>query len=85
MFGKKSESGAQGRIDSLIGAGTRIEGSVFFSGGLRVDGEIKGSVQAVDGASASTLILSEHARVDLVASGGSPCYKRCDCWACCGH
>ncbi len=64
MFGKKSEGGAQGRIDSLLGAGTRIEGGVFFSGGLRVDGEIKGSVHAVDGASASTLILSEHARVE---------------------
>lgn len=64
MFGKKGEGRAQGRIDSLIGVGTRIEGEVFFSGGLRVDGEIKGGVQAVEGASASTLILSEHARVE---------------------
>jgi hypothetical protein len=28
MFGKKSESKPQGRIDSLIGAGTIVEGSV---------------------------------------------------------
>jgi hypothetical protein len=41
MFGKKSESKPQGRIDSLIGAGTIVEGSVHFTGGLRIDGEVK--------------------------------------------
>jgi len=64
MFGKKSESRPQGRIDSLIGAGTRVEGSLFFTGGLRIDGEVKGSVQAAEGASSSTLVLSEHARIE---------------------
>lgn len=64
MFGKRSESKPHGRIDSLIGAGTRVEGSLFFTGGLRIDGEVKGSVQAVEGASSSTLVLSEHARIE---------------------
>lgn len=64
MFGKKSENKPQGRIDSLIGAGTRVEGTVYFSGGLRVDGEVKGSIHAAEGASSSTLVLSEHARVE---------------------
>ena len=64
MFGKKSESKPQGRIDSLIGAGTRVEGSLHFTGGLRIDGEVKGCVQAADGASSSTLVLSEHARIE---------------------
>ncbi len=64
MFGKKSENKPQGRIDSLIGAGTRIEGSVYFTGGLRIDGEVKGSIHAAEGASSSTLVLSEHARVE---------------------
>lgn len=63
MFGKKNDSKPQGRIDSLIGAGTRVEGSIRFSGGLRIDGEVSGSVQATEGAS-STLVLSEHARVE---------------------
>lgn len=63
MFGKKSDSKPQGRIDSLIGAGTRVEGSIRFSGGLRIDGEVAGSVEATEGAS-STLVLSEHARVE---------------------
>ncbi len=68
MFGKKGESRPQGRIDSLIGAGTRIEGSVHFTGGLRVDGEVKGGIHAVEGASSSTLVVSEHARIEGAVS-----------------
>jgi len=64
VFGKKSDGKPQGTIDSLIGAGTRIEGSVRFAGGLRVDGEVIGSIEAIEGASASTLVLSERARVE---------------------
>jgi cytoskeletal protein CcmA (bactofilin family) len=64
MFGKKSESKPLGRIDSLIGAGTRVEGGIRFTGGLRIDGEVKGSILAADGASASMLVLSEQARVE---------------------
>ncbi len=61
MFGKNIKS--QGRIDSLIGAGTSLAGDVTFSGGLRVDGEIRGNVRAADGQPA-TLVLSEHARIE---------------------
>ena len=64
MFGKKRESKPQGQIDSLIGAGTRIEGGIKFTGGLRIDGEVVGSVEAAEGASSSTLVLSEHARIE---------------------
>lgn len=62
MFGKKT-SKPQGRIDSLIGVGTSLEGDVTFSGGLRVDGEIKGNVRSADGQPA-TLVISEHARIE---------------------
>ena len=34
------------RIDTLIGAGTRIIGDVQFAGGFHVDGHIKGNVDA---------------------------------------
>ena len=68
MFWKKNDSKPLGRIDSLIGAGTRVEGSVHFSGGLRVDGEVKGSIVAVEGASSSVLVLSEHARIEGAVS-----------------
>lgn len=64
MFGKKNDGKPQGRIDSLIGAGTRVEGSIRFAGGLRIDGEVVGSVEAAEGAASSTLVLSEHARVE---------------------
>lgn len=63
MFAKKNNSSAVNQIDSLIGKGTRIEGNVHFSGGLRVDGEIVGRVMAEPGLP-STLVLSEHARID---------------------
>lgn len=63
MFGKKGEAKPVGRIDSLIGSGTRLQGDVLFAGGLRVDGEIYGGVAAAEGAE-STLVVSELARVE---------------------
>jgi cytoskeletal protein CcmA (bactofilin family) len=62
MF-RKQPSKPQNRIDSLIGAGTRIEGNVKFSGGLRVDGEVVGNVTAVSD-QPSTLVVSEQARIE---------------------
>jgi cytoskeletal protein CcmA (bactofilin family) len=62
MFSKQP-SKPQSRIDSLIGSGTRIDGNVTFSGGLRVDGEIKGSVTALPELP-STLVVSEQARIE---------------------
>jgi cytoskeletal protein CcmA (bactofilin family) len=62
MFGNKP-SKPQNRIDSLIGAGTRIEGNVVFTGGLRVDGEVKGDVVAVND-QPSTVVVSEQARIE---------------------
>ncbi len=61
MFGKSSKP--QNRIDSLIGSTTRIEGNVFFSGGLRVDGVVRGNVCALPD-QPGTLVISEHARID---------------------
>ena len=62
MFFKKSNR-VQNSIDTLIGADTRIDGNIFFSGGLRVDGTINGDVTEPNG-SPSTLILSENGRID---------------------
>ena len=62
MFGKQN-SKPQGRIDSLIGAGTTVEGDVTFSGGLRIDGTVRGNVTTANGES-GTLVVSEQARVD---------------------
>ena len=44
MFKRKQNSPA--KIQTLIGAKTRIDGDVEFSGGLHVDGHINGNVRA---------------------------------------
>lgn len=62
MFFKKSNR-IQNSIDTLIGVDSRIEGDIHFIGGLRVDGAIRGNVSEPN-ASPSTLILSEHGRIE---------------------
>jgi len=62
MFGDKS-SKPQNRIDCLIGAGTVIEGSITFTGGLRIDGKVRGNVSAAAD-KPGTLVLSEQAQID---------------------
>ena len=62
MFFKKANK-IDNRIDTLVGADTRIEGDLSFSGGLRVDGAIHGDVAEQNG-NPSTLILSEHGRIE---------------------
>ncbi|MES1986432.1 MAG: polymer-forming cytoskeletal protein [Pseudomonadota bacterium] len=66
MFFKKSNR-IQNSIDTLIGADTRIEGDIHFSGGLRVDGTIRGKVSEPI-ATPSTLILSEHGSIEGAVS-----------------
>ncbi len=63
MFGSKRKNNPQNSIDSLIGVGTRIEGNLIFSGGLRVDGNIRGDIRTEPG-QLSTLVISEQARVE---------------------
>ena len=63
MFERKKAPQPQKRIDSLIGAGTTVQGDVVFTGGLRIDGVVNGRVATVDG-QPGTLVISEQARVD---------------------
>ena len=67
MFGKKS--GPKNTIDSLIGAGTRIEGNVLFQGGLRIDGHVQGNIVGSPD-QPSMLVISEQARIDGAVHGG---------------
>lgn len=66
MFGNKQHK-PQNRIDSLIGAGTIVEGDLNFTGGLRIDGQVNGNIVAAQG-KPSTLVLSEHAKVNGAVS-----------------
>jgi len=56
MLGKKKQKQKPrrptGNFDTLISSRTTIEGDVHFSGGLHVDGHIRGKVLAEDGSDA---------------------------------
>jgi cytoskeletal protein CcmA (bactofilin family) len=58
MFGKKTPP----PIKSLIAQGTRIEGDLRFSEGLRIDGEVIGKISA-QAEQPSILVISEAALV----------------------
>lgn len=63
MFGRRKNPPVPGRIDTLIGRGTRLRGTVEFAGGLHLDGQIDGDVRGgADGAPA-TLWVGADARV----------------------
>jgi cytoskeletal protein CcmA (bactofilin family) len=62
MFGNNKPGAKPQSIDSLIGAGTVIEGNISFSGGLRIDGTVRGN-RASTGDQPGMLVISEHADV----------------------
>jgi len=63
MFGSSKSNKPQNRIDCLIGAGTTINGDINFSGGLRVDGHVRGNVVSAED-KPGTLVLSDQARIE---------------------
>jgi cytoskeletal protein CcmA (bactofilin family) len=64
MFGNKGKSSAKGtKIDTLIGQNSELQGDIVFSGGLHVDGVIRGNVFA-DADSGSVLSLSERGHIE---------------------
>lgn len=63
MWSKGKRKQRVGRIDTLVGEHTSVEGDVTFSGGLHVDGKVRGNVSAPDD-SESTLTLSEHGQIE---------------------
>ncbi len=56
---KKSAEKPCNTIDTLVGAKTELKGDIVFSGGLRVDGKIRGNITSA-GEENSTLVLSEN-------------------------
>lgn len=62
MFGK--QKARRNEIASLVGSTTTIAGNVEFSGGLRIDGVVKGSVRCVEGEKGGMLVVSEGGRVE---------------------
>jgi len=61
MFGKKA---IPQEIGSLIGTGTTVTGDLNFSGGLRIDGVVRGSVRCTEGEKSGMLVISEHGVIE---------------------
>ena len=73
MFGNKTT--APKTIGTLVGGGTTVEGCLSYSGGLRIDGTIKGDVRCASN-DACMVVISEMGHVEgevhaahLVVSG----------------
>jgi cytoskeletal protein CcmA (bactofilin family) len=64
MWGNTKEPKQTAQIDSLIGQNTEIHGDVIFSGGLHVDGKVKGNVVAAESEQDSVLTLSERGTIE---------------------
>ena len=63
MWERRKRGKPQKSIDSLIGADTVVSGNVTFTGGLRIDGIVEGSVVAAN-SEPGTLVIGENARID---------------------
>jgi len=50
-------------IDTLIGSGSKLKGDLEFTGGIRIDGQIKGTISTKE-ANSGTLVLSESGLID---------------------
>ncbi len=59
FFGKKRQVA---RIESLIGQHTEIRGDIVFTGGLHVDGHVKGNILAED--EGALLTVSEQGEIE---------------------
>ena len=56
------------RIDTLIGPGIRVDGDLSFTGGLRIDGEVRGNVVAAPD-QPSVLVIGATGRVEGDSQG----------------
>jgi len=64
MLGKGKKGRVSGaKVDSIIGQQTRINGDLYFTGGLHIDGRVTGNVVAEEG-SESVLTVSEHGIIE---------------------
>jgi len=62
MLNKKRKVNRGGALETMIGAGSTVNGDISFEGGLRVDGAVEGTITAPDG-SGSRLVITDHAEV----------------------
>lgn len=65
MWGTEKEGGKSNgaSVDTLIGRQTELQGDIRFSGGLHIDGTVKGKIMA-DSDKNATLSISESGRIE---------------------
>lgn len=63
MWGSGKKKNRPARVNTLIGQQTEIRGDVHFTGGLHVDGNIRGNVIAEED-EAAMLTVSEHGEIE---------------------
>jgi cytoskeletal protein CcmA (bactofilin family) len=65
LFGRRKDSGdpLQESVDCLIGPDAEITGDLIFTGGLRIDGRVKGDVR-VSSVDAGTLVIGNDAQIE---------------------
>ena len=63
MFSRRKPP-VPGRIDTLVGRQTVLQGDLAFSGGLHVDGRIVGRVHAASGAAEAALWIGEQGSIE---------------------
>ena len=63
MFGNGNKKRSSMKVETLVGRNTELQGDIHFTGGLHVDGVIKGNVIA-EADTSSVLRLSEHGRIE---------------------
>jgi cytoskeletal protein CcmA (bactofilin family) len=61
MFKQKQSKSA--KVDTLIGAKTRINGDIEFNGGLHLDGHINGNVKG-DSSAGTFISVSQHGCIE---------------------
>jgi len=67
MWGNNVNSNSKrksAKVETLVGEGTSVDGDMTFSGGLHVDGTVRGNIMAANGDSAALLVVGEHGRIE---------------------
>ena len=52
------------KVETLVGEGTSVDGDMTFSGGLHVDGTVRGNIMAANGDGMAVLVVGEHGQVE---------------------
>lgn len=67
MWGNNGNSNSKrkaAKVETLVGEGTSVAGDMTFSGGLHVDGIVRGNIIAANGDNMALLVVGEHGRIE---------------------